>query len=61
LLRPEKILQWLEASIFDRVYIDLKTQKGNLEDRVVDPFYTFFYDQQLIKAGTYKIALKNIM
>lgn len=44
LLRPEKILQWLEASIFDRVYIDLKTQKGNLEDRIVEPFYTFFYD-----------------
>jgi len=60
-LLPNQVYAILEPVMVEKVLVDLENEKGDVEKRAAIPFYTFMYDQMIMRFGLQSIAIKLII
>lgn len=58
---PSKIYEMMDNVMQEKVWIDLESESGPLEDRSAVPFHTFMYDVMIMKFGLQSIAIKTLI
>ena len=60
-MMPTKIYDLMDNVMQEKVWIDLESESGSLENRSAVPFHTFMYDVMIMKFGLQSIAIKTLI
>ena len=58
---PNKIYELMDNVMQEKVWIDIETESGGIENRSAVPFHTFMYDVMIMKFGLQSIAIKTLI